>query len=123
MTLYKNVDIKDLDSILKNGNIINTKNKNGKIVNGYNLDDYTVEICFECGLEQVVKAKGTGKCVHCNGVIYPCSVCEDCSYENCPYGRIGHIIDYKEKPTNKHLTAEELGLLDALKKNDKEVDK
>lgn len=33
------------------------------------------------------------------------------------------ITQEGKKPTNKHLTAEELGLLDALKKNDKEVDK
>lgn len=71
-----------------------------------NLSDYTIEYCPFCDSEQVIFAEGITACPTCGKPLAPCSVCEDCNYDTCPYGCDGKNDEYK-KVTNRKITKEE----------------
>ena len=56
-----------------------------------NIKDYTTtEMCPHCGAEVEILKKGISACPICGGAVLPCSECEDCDYNKCPYGHLHH---------------------------------
>lgn len=68
--------------------------------------DYTIEYCPFCDAEQVIFAKGITACPECGKPLAPCSLCEDCNYETCPYGCTGGEKDEFKEITNPPIPAE-----------------
>ena len=70
----------------------------------FNPDDYTIEYCPYCNSEQVIYAKGITACPECETPLAPCSMCEDCDYDTCPYGCSGGEADEHKEVTNQKIT-------------------
>lgn len=51
----------------------------------YRMQDYTVEWCPNCEKEVVIYSQGVTACPSCGEPLAPCSQCEDCDYDTCPY--------------------------------------
>lgn len=75
--------------------------------NKYNLDDYTIEWCPWCDSEQVIFSKGVTACPNCGLPLAPCSMCESCNYDDCPYDCDGTENDERKLITNREITEEE----------------
>ena len=61
-----------------------------------NAGDYTIEPCPWCGSEQVIYAMGVTRCV-CGKPLAPCTMCDYCNYNTCPYGCNGTDRDAYKK--------------------------
>lgn len=70
---------------------------------------FTIEYCPFCDSEQVIWAEGITACPHCGKPLAPCSVCEKCSYFNCPYGCDGTEND-EHKVVTRPLIPEEISM-------------
>lgn len=46
---------------------------------------FVVECCPDCNTEQIIWAEGITQCPLCHVSIAPCSLCYECTYNNCPY--------------------------------------
>lgn len=68
---------------------------------------YTIEYCPFCDNEVVIFSKGVTACPECGKPLAPCSMCEDCNYEKCPYGCTGCSEDEFKEVTNPTITREE----------------
>ena len=53
-------------------------------------DFITTELCPHCNSEVEIMAKGISECPVCHKPILPCSMCDDCDYNHCPYGNKHH---------------------------------
>lgn len=73
---------------------------------GINPGDYTIEFCPYCDSEQVIFSKGVTACPECGKPLAPCSMCEECNYETCPYGCTGGSEDEVKPVTNPPITKE-----------------
>lgn len=72
----------------------------------YNLDNYTIEYCPWCDMDQVIFSKGVTRCPECGKPLAPCSMCEEC-VQDCPYGCDGTENDANKEVTNRDITTEE----------------
>lgn len=63
-------------------------------------ETYCIEPCPGCGGEQVIYAKGVTACPDCGYPMAPCSECEECDYDTCPYGCDGTDADSRKRVTN-----------------------
>ena len=68
--------------------------------NGDDFMEYTIEMCPNCMTEQVIYSKGITPCSNCGHPLAPCSVCESCNYDTCPYGCDGTENDSYKRATN-----------------------
>lgn len=66
---------------------------------------FTIEYCPWCDSETVIFASGITACPHCGKPLAPCSMCEDCDYDTCPYGCTGGVEDEFKPITNPRITA------------------
>lgn len=71
-----------------------------------NIDDYTIEYCPWCDSEQIIYATGVTACPECGASLAPCSMCEDCDRNICPYGCDGSDNDGKKPITNPPISKE-----------------
>ena len=69
-------------------------------VSEMNAMEYTIEMCPNCMTEQVIYSKGITPCSNCGHPLAPCSVCESCNYDTCPYGCDGTENDSYKRATN-----------------------
>lgn len=69
-------------------------------------DMFCVEMCPECGNEEVVYAEGITECPDCGYPVAPCSQCESCDYSTCLYGCDGTENDGHKEVTNPKVTKE-----------------
>lgn len=70
------------------------------------LSDYTLEYCPWCDSEQVIYAEGVTACPDCGKPLAPCSMCEECDYDTCPYGCTGGAEDEFKPITNPPISPE-----------------
>lgn len=63
-------------------------------------ENYTIEWCPFCDSEQVIYSKGITACPECGAPLAPCSMCEGCNYDTCPYGCTGGPEDEFKEVTN-----------------------
>lgn len=77
-----------------------------KDIEGIDPDDYTIECCPFCENEAVIFAKGITACPECGASLAPCSMCEECNYETCPYGCTGGAGDEFKEITNPPISKE-----------------
>ena len=68
---------------------------------------YTIEWCPYCDTEEVIYAEGITACPNCGAPLAPCSMCEECNYETCPYGCHGDERDFHKQVTNPQITKEQ----------------
>lgn len=75
---------------------------------GKNIDpmDFTIEYCPFCDSEQVIYAVGVTACPSCGKPLAPCSMCDDCDYDTCPYGCTGAPEDEFKEVTNPPISEE-----------------
>lgn len=73
-----------------------------------NADDYTLEYCPFCDAEQVIHAVGVTACPECGKPLAPCSMCDDCHMDSCPYGCTGGTADEFKEVTTPAITAAEI---------------
>lgn len=45
----------------------------------------TTELCPHCNSEVEILNKGISECPVCHMAVLPCSMCDDCDYNHCPY--------------------------------------
>ena len=69
-------------------------------------DVFTIEVCPNCGNEEVIWAKGVTRCPDCGASIAPCSVCDTCNYATCSYGCDGSPDDLKIPVTMPDISTE-----------------
>lgn len=74
---------------------------------GMKASNYTIEYCPWCESEVVIFATGVTACPKCGKPLAPCSVCDTCDYETCPYGCDGSERDEYKKITNRSITKAE----------------
>lgn len=72
----------------------------------YITEIFTIEYCPFCDSEQVIFAQGITACPRCGKPLAPCSVCENCNYDTCPYGCDGTENDEYKPITNPKLSEE-----------------
>lgn len=77
-------------------------------------ENFVIEYCPFCDSEQVIFADGITACPGCGKPLAPCSLCEDCDYNSCPYGCTGGPEDEFKKVTNPTISKEEAQRLYAL---------
>lgn len=70
------------------------------------ISDYTIEYCPWCDSEQVIYSKGITACPNCGKPLAPCSVCDCCNYDICPYGCDGSKND-EFKHIDRYITQHE----------------
>lgn len=68
---------------------------------------YTIEWCPCCDTEEVIFAKGITACPNCGAPLAPCSMCDKCNYDTCPYGCHGDESDFHKHVTNTLITKEQ----------------
>ena len=68
--------------------------------------DFTIEYCPWCDSEQVIYASGVTACPTCGKPLAPCSVCEECDFDTCPYGCTGGAEDEFKEVTNPPISEE-----------------
>lgn len=68
---------------------------------------FTIEYCPFCDSEQVIFQKGITACPSCGKPLAPCSMCEDCNRNTCPYGCTGGEEDELKPVTNPQIKAED----------------
>lgn len=56
----------------------------------------------------MIYSKGVTACPECGKPLAPCSVCEECNYDECPYGCTGGEEDEFKQITNKKITQAEI---------------
>lgn len=77
---------------------------NGKLVKA--TDEFTIDWCQYCHSEQVIYAKGITACPDCGKPLVPCSVCDQCDYDTCPYECTGENSDEDKEVTNPTISSE-----------------
>lgn len=70
------------------------------------LQLFTVELCPFCETETVIYSTGVTACPECGKPIVPCSECDGCDYDTCPYGCDGTENDEYLVVTNPPITKE-----------------
>lgn len=58
----------------------------GRTDGKFHPEDYAMAYCWKCGEDKVVYSKGLTRCRDCGTILYSCSTCEGCDYEDCFYG-------------------------------------
>lgn len=73
-----------------------------------NKDKYTIEYCPFCDTEQVIYSTGITACPNCGKPLAPCSMCETCDYDTCPYGCTGGEEDELKVITNPKIAKDQV---------------
>lgn len=76
--------------------------------NSFNIDNYTSEYCPFCDYDVVIYARGITACPNCAKPLAPCTVCDDCNYNTCPYGCTGGQEDEYKPVTNPTISKKEI---------------
>lgn len=74
----------------------------------FRQEDFASEYCPFCGSEVVIYSKGVTACPECGKPLAPCSMCEECNYDKCPYGCTGGDTDEFKRITNQRITQAEI---------------
>lgn len=69
------------------------------------MSNYTVAYCPDCKGDQAIYANGITPCSGCGRLLFPCSACQECLYEACPYdGKTDKELEvYINKPVPKEV--------------------
>ena len=49
------------------------------------MPKYTFAYCTKCKCDKTVYATGITPCPECGSLLFPCSACQECLYDACPY--------------------------------------
>ena len=75
----------------------------------YRVQDYTYEWCPNCKNDVVIYSQGITACPNCGEPLVPCSQCEDCDYDTCPYNCAECGNHIQASINNPPITKEEEG--------------
>lgn len=77
-----------------------------KILENYDINNFTIEPCPWCGREEVIHINGVTRC-RCGKPLAPCSACDSCNYATCPFGCDGTDND-DDKPCDYEALSDDI---------------
>lgn len=80
----------------------------------FRFEDYTYEWCPRCNSDVVIYSSGITACPTCGEPLAPCSQCNTCDYDTCPYGCAGCGSHIRKEVTNPAISEEEIGWFNIL---------
>lgn len=75
----------------------------------FRMQDYTFEYCPNCEKDVVIFSQGVTACPACGEPLAPCSMCETCSYDTCPYGCADNGVHIQVSVNNPPISTDEQG--------------